>query len=182
MKYTITGGVVEIDEEDLELVKTLKWHVGSTGYAVWRGIKDGKKQTIRMHRLLTDCPEGLIVDHINHDRLDNRRINLRICDQSTNMRNMKDQGKGYWKHNQYWGWVVELHGKHIACFKTEEEAIACVELVRSGGTYVKPERTHCKWGHSLEDAYIIQGDKRCKPCQSNRSREYNIRKKERIVS
>lgn len=165
-----------IDQEDYQLVSTLKWHKSDNGYAVWRGIKDGKKQTIRMHRLITNCPKGKIIDHINHDKLDNRKSNLRICTQSENMRNKRVQGKGYWFQKQNSNWVVEVNNKHIGVFKSETEAAQVVQLVRSGGVYTKPERTHCKYGHSLESAYIVRGEKRCKPCQKKRSRQYYERK------
>jgi hypothetical protein len=181
MILDITNGKVKIDKEDLELVSTLKWHVNSSGYAVWRGVKDGKKQTIRMHRMITNCPKNKIVDHINHDRLDNRRSNLRICTQSDNMRNMKDQGKGYWYQKQNNNWVVEIYGKHRGCFDTESEAKQFAELVRMGKADKKPKavRTHCNYGHSLDDAYYYSGIKYCRKCQSIRSKEYYGRKTKR---
>mgnify|MGYP007071598456 CR=1 FL=1 len=179
MKYKITGGYVEIDEQDVELVSSMRWHIGDTGYAVWRGIKDGKKQTIRMHRLITNCPRHLIVDHINHNPLDNRRSNLRVCTQSVNMRNLRDQGKGYWYQKQNNNWVVEIHGKHVGVFETEERAAEIAAHIRNGGTYTKPEKTHCKWGHSLADAYKYGKYKSCKTCQTKRSKEYNIRRKKK---
>jgi len=176
MKYQITNAVIEIDEEDLNILESRKWHLSSTGYAVWRGNVEGKKVTVRLHRLITDCPPGKIIDHINHNKLDNRKSNLRVCTQSDNMRNRTNQGKGYWFQKQNQNWVVEVWGKHIGVFATEEEAIKVSKLVREGGKYVKPERTLCKHGHSLTDAYIIKGKKLCKKCQSIRSKEYYIRR------
>lgn len=182
MILAITNGSVIIDEDDLELVEKLRWHVSSTGYAVWRGYKNGKKQTIRMHRLITNCPNGMIVDHINHNKLDNRRANLRVCTQSDNMRNKLDLGKGYWLHSQNNNWVVEICGKHIGCFPTEEEASKVAELVRKGGEYQKPPREQCQYGHNLKDAYDYGNGKRCKQCQSRRSREYYVRKTKRQMA
>jgi len=57
------------------------WHwkakkSAGTWYAVRSVIIDGKEKTIRLHRLLTNCPDGLEVHHKNHDSLDNRRKNL----------------------------------------------------------------------------------------------------------
>lgn len=131
---------------------------------------------MRMHRLIIGAPDGMIVDHINHNRLDNRRQNLRIVTPSENMRNLTDQGKGYWFHSQNLNWVVEVYGKHVGCFKTEQEAAEVVKVVRSGGTYQKPMRTHCRHGHSLTDAYRYSWGVMCKTCQSNRSREYYRRR------
>lgn len=176
MILEVKGRVVLIDDEDYEKVKGHKWHINSSGYAVWRGVRDGKKVTIRMHRLINNTPKGMVTDHINHDTLDNRKSNLRSCTQSENMRNLTNQGKGYWFSKPNKNWVVEIYGKHVGCFTTEEEAIEVVELVRSGGTYVKPVRKECKYGHSLSDAYNYGKILYCKVCQSRRSKEYYKRR------
>jgi hypothetical protein len=53
-------------------------------------MRPGDKQlTLAMHRLIMAPPAGLCVDHINHDGLDNRRCNLRICTQRENSSNMR---------------------------------------------------------------------------------------------
>ena len=44
---------------------------------------------IELHRWLMGEPEGLYIDHINGDTLDNRRSNLRAIKNSTNIRNGK---------------------------------------------------------------------------------------------
>lgn len=176
MTIDVKGQKVKIDREDFTLVSQYNWHISSTGYAVWRGVKDGKKQTIRMHRLITQCPAGLVVDHKNHDQLDNRRHNLQICTQSENMRNRTVQGKGYWYQKQSRKWVVEVWGKHIGSFSSEVEADRIATLIRSGGTYTKPKRTHCRHGHSLQDAYRYGKTVFCKPCLAKRQREYFKRK------
>jgi hypothetical protein len=166
-----------VDEDDyIWLTLMGRWHLSSTGYAVMRTIVREKKQTLRMHRLVNNTPDDRITDHINHDWLDNRKANLRTVTHSENGRNLKDQGKGYWKHSQNQNWVVEVNGRHVCCVASEDEAIDIVAFVRSGGTYAKPERMTCKHGHSLDDAYLIGGEKRCKPCQLLRSKEYYRRK------
>lgn len=177
MIIDIKGHIVKIDNADLRIIQPYKWHISSTGYAVWRGTQDGKKQTIRMHRLLTSAPKGKIVDHINHDRLDNRRSNLRICTQTANMRNLRDQGKSYWFHKKNLNWVVEVNGKHVGCFSTEKEATKIVAYVRGGGVYKKPIATHCKYGHALSDAYHVKDRRSCRQCQQRRSKEYYRRRR-----
>lgn len=178
MKYKITGGEVQIDEEDLELVTGRRWHINSGGYAVWRGNLDGRKQTLRMHRLIARCPDELIVDHLNHDRLDNRRTNLRVTTQSENLRNKTDQGKGYWYQKQNRNWVVEINGIHRGTFAKESEAASFANLVRDGLADKKPRPlpTHCKHGHSLADSYEYNGHRLCRKCQSIRSAAYYQRK------
>ncbi len=178
MKWTITNGVVELDDDDLALVSKYKWHVSDKGYAVWRGIEDGVKKTIRMHRLVANTPKGKITDHINHNKLDNRKVNLRVCSHSDNMWNKVDQGKGYNYHAQNKSWTVETFGFRMGGFSTEREAQEVVSIIRAGGTYAKPERVWCKHGHSIEGvgAYVINGKKMCKLCQSIRSKQYYRRK------
>lgn len=180
MNIYIGDNILKIDEEDLDLYQSRKWHISDSGYLVWRGIEDGKKKTIRFHRLVNNTPDGLVTDHINHDRLDNRRSNLRAVTQSENMRNKKEQGKGYWFQKKNNNWVVEVNGSHIGCFETEQEAQEVVKFVRAGGEYKKPERTHCKKGHSLADAYKYGKTKICRVCQSERSRRYYVKTTERI--
>lgn len=126
MKLQLPKGTVLFDKEDSELVSQYKWHVNDKGYAIWRGIKDGKKQTIRMHRLIMNTPEGMDTDHINHNRLDNRRANLRICTRQENLLNSAQRlwAKGYWYDKSRDEWQVNSTPRHR--FKTEEEAKAYV--------------------------------------------------------
>lgn len=77
-KYTI------VDKEDFEKLNRHKWCVSSGGYAV--RISGGKM--IMMHRIIMKTPKGLDTDHVNSNKLDNRRKNLRVCTRSQNMANM----------------------------------------------------------------------------------------------
>ena len=64
---------VLVDESDYDVLHKYKWHYRN-GYAARRT----HTKSIYMHRDLMICPDYLQVDHINRDRLDNRRSNLRI--------------------------------------------------------------------------------------------------------
>lgn len=79
-----------IDYESYNKVKSYHWYVVkfktcSTLYLQARN----KKDKILIHRLITDCPKGMQVDHINHNGLDNRLSNLSICLQVDNLRNRR---------------------------------------------------------------------------------------------
>jgi len=77
-----------VDKVDFEYLNKWKWTYAK-GYAI-RNIGGRKnKQTIYMHRLILDTPEGLFTDHINRNTLDNRFKNLRLADKSQNMANSK---------------------------------------------------------------------------------------------
>lgn len=174
IRLPITGGATVIDVDRLPDCESRKWHVNDGGYAVWRGAENGKKKTIRLHRVIAGTPKGLITDHGNHDKLDNREDNLEACTHSKNMRNLSEQGRGYWFQKQNRNWVVEIYGKHIGVFADEAEAARIVEFVRSGGTYVKPERTYCVNGHNLSAVgqYVYGTTRTCRKCQSDRSKKY----------
>ena len=80
------GKVAKIDDDDAPLVKGKRW-IYNQGYAVTptypRGIES-------MHRLIMKCTDrNKIVDHINGDRLDNQRENLRIGSRFDNWKNKK---------------------------------------------------------------------------------------------
>jgi len=125
------GSVAIINESDYEKVSAYKWHKSDTGYAVWRGVVNGVKRTVRMHRLITNAPEGLVVDHLNNDPLDNRASNLRICTQAENSRNRKET-KGYCWDNEKSKWLVTYRGKFYGRYKTEDEAKRAYQLACSG--------------------------------------------------
>ena len=139
MNYAITGGVTLIDEADLALAQSKKWHINDSGYAVWRGLVNGKKITIRLHRLINDTPEGLFTDHKNHNRLDNRRNNLRTVTQKENMNNYKS-AKGYVWDKSKNKWMVRYKKGFYGRYATEEEAKQAYKLACSGVPYQKSRR------------------------------------------
>ena len=79
--YTHNGEEFYTDIEDVELVKQYTWCIND-GYVINR---DG----ILLHRLLMDAPLDKDVDHINHNKLDNRKCNLRIAFDYENLWNQK---------------------------------------------------------------------------------------------
>lgn len=80
------GKFALIDDEDLEKLVKIYWHCVN-GYA--KGIVDGK--AIPMHRFLLNAPKDLQVDHIDGDKLNNQKSNLRLC---TNQQNSWNREKG----------------------------------------------------------------------------------------
>jgi hypothetical protein len=88
------GSTVLVDDKDFEALSQYKWtaHVNrTTCYAIRRQriSEDRPGSIVYMHRQIM-CPmEGMVVDHINKDGLDNRRENLRICSQTENLRNQR---------------------------------------------------------------------------------------------
>jgi len=70
-----------VDPADYPIVVRYDWALADGYAARWGGT--------RMHRIILDPPPGVEVDHINGDRLDNRRSNLRFCDDRQGAQNRK---------------------------------------------------------------------------------------------
>lgn len=122
-----------VDEEDeAYLVAIGGWYVGGDGYAITDKVIDGKRTIIRMHRLITQVPSGVKVDHIDMNRLNNCRNNLRFATQAQNLMNRgapKNNTSGYkgvsWHtQNRNWRASINLAGKFISLgsFSTKEDA------------------------------------------------------------
>lgn len=126
------GSILEtsIDTKDLPVVQSFP----KTWFAVWspntksfyvQGLIQGR--SIRLHRWVLTPPKGLVVDHINHDTLDNRRSNLRIATYAENKQNLKGarfnstsgiRGVVWNKEKHKWRARIKINGKemHIGYF------------------------------------------------------------------
>lgn len=124
------GKLTKVDDEDFDELNEYKWHlaVGGTGHISAGRRKNGK--TIFMHRQITKCPDGLEVDHVNGDSLDNRRKNLRVCTHAENLRNRKVNHsnvsgyKGVRNNNGQWQAYITFNRKfiHLGNFDNKIEA------------------------------------------------------------
>lgn len=87
------GYVATVDDADFEQVSQYRWValvVRNVVYAVRRFKRhDGKWGTEYLHRFLMAPPGGMVVDHINHDGLNNQRSNLRLATTAQNSRNVR---------------------------------------------------------------------------------------------
>lgn len=124
------GVTTLIDDEDIVKIKDYKWFRNDNGYA--RGYKHWKEKYVYLHRIILDAAPGEQVDHINGNRLDNRRENLRITSQQQNTFNsgLKSNNKSGYKgvmlrkDTKRWSASITHNYKEImlGCFDTKEEA------------------------------------------------------------
>lgn len=115
-----------IDLEYIDPIKKYKWCLDGHGYVY--NSKIGL-----LHRFIMNCPDDLVVDHINHNKLDNRVCNLRVCTQQQNNMNARKgcnntsgvRGVSFHKTNNKWKANIQVNGKrmHLGYFKTKDEAI-----------------------------------------------------------
>ena len=131
------GHSTKVDDSTFTKYGHLTWHMSDTGYAVRRNSLEGG--TVRLHRLVANTPEGKVTDHLNGDKLDNRKSNLRICTQKDNAQNLKNI-KGYTWDKSKNKWMVRYHNKYYGRYKTESEAKKAYQLACSGVPYKKRER------------------------------------------
>lgn len=78
------GKEVIVDKNDLEKVRKYRWYATPNSMGSYYAMAKEGNKTIYMHRYLIDAPEGMFVDHINHNTLDNRRTNLRVVTHQEN--------------------------------------------------------------------------------------------------
>jgi len=85
----INDGRVRVDPDDYEWLSQFRWFKSSAGYAHRQGWSADRKEHwfIFMHRVVNQTPEGKFTDHINRNKLDNRKCNLRTVDKSRNSAN-----------------------------------------------------------------------------------------------
>ena len=116
-----------VDNDDFVELNKIRWNLDSSGYVVYVG-------RTRMHRKIMGCikGDGLEIDHINGNKLDNQRSNLRFATRSQNCANRnsckgsssKYKGVFWEKTTGKWkaalGYGGRLH--HLGRYSTEIEA------------------------------------------------------------
>jgi hypothetical protein len=130
-------GVALVDVDDAEQVGAYSWFMDGKGYAMRctpRG--EGKRLFVYLHReILGLVPgDGIQADHINGDKLDNRRVNLRVCTAAENQQNLYRCGphRGATWGGKHWQARVMLDGKRhfLGCYATQAEAAAVAAAFR----------------------------------------------------
>lgn len=136
------GKFAIVDDEDFEELSKYTWQCSTIGYATrtkYKGLKNGKEVSdgFLMHRQIMGAKKGQIVDHINRNKLDNRKENLRFVTKAQNSWNNdakigKSGYKGVWrcntKHKERWFAIVTLNRKRY-----------------SAGSHDTPEQAYEAW-------------------------------------
>jgi hypothetical protein len=111
----------KVDDDDYEVYGHLAWSLDSKGYAKHLFGEYPNYKMKKLHRLIMNAPDNMQVDHINGDKLDNRKCNLRLCNNSQNQMNrgkQKNNTSGYigvtWRSDlRKWRAQLFINKKHI---------------------------------------------------------------------
>lgn len=138
------GKFAIIDEEDYNIISKYGWFYHPNN---WPDTKEGyacatkrenitnKPKTLRMHKLILNCPKGMEIDHINRNKLDNRKCNLRICTKSENRHNVGVRsnstsgikGISFHKLTNKWQARIQINKKRITIGLFDNKNIALQE-------------------------------------------------------
>lgn len=136
---------VLIDAEDVDRVKDRTWSL-SHGYCV-----SVRPTQIMLHRCIMNAPKNMVVDHINGNKLDNRKSNLRICTHRQNSYNTKLErntksgrvGVNWYERDEKWTVFIYIEGKqtYLGLYDNLDEAIKVREEAEAKyfGEYARKE-------------------------------------------
>ena len=140
------GKVALVDDEDYEWVSQFKWctnKIGNTFYALRNAnrIEDVRRKTILMHRIVMKdiLKENFVVDHIDHNGLNNQKSNLRVVTHRENMMNRRDKnlhssiysGVSWYKNNKKYGSHMHLNKKKKFLGLFEDEIQAAIVYLQA---------------------------------------------------
>jgi hypothetical protein len=116
------GASALVDESDFEMLSRFRWYLHSAGYAAT------KRARAYMHRMILLPDPGQYVDHINGNKLDNRRCNLRVCTMAENLaagtfkRGLSSSYRGVCWSKREGKWLAQIAKTRLGMFADEEEA------------------------------------------------------------
>ena len=133
------GMVALVDDEDYDRLNKFKWHIRTSGnnISARRWVTQGNAMLMHREIMGLDKDNKMVVDHKDHNALNNQKSNLRVCTQQQNAFNKTPRGKSkylgvFWSPKiKRWCVQIKIDGKpkHIGCFlkENEEDAARCYD-------------------------------------------------------
>lgn len=147
------GIFVLVDDCDFDFIRQWSWNICPKGYAI-RTDRTNGKTTVYMHKSIAEIAgisiKGLQVDHIDGDKLDNRRSNLRPATNQQNQANVGPQSnntsgyKGVHFHKSSGKYVARIGVSYkriqLGSYATAEEASKAYQdaSLKYFGEFAKP--------------------------------------------
>ena len=113
----LNGELALLDDQDMPLVEAYVWHLHSNGYVVRTTGTEHERTVHWLHRIVAKTPPGMVTDHIDGNKLNNSRSNLRIATTAQNGFNRKIskiatktsmfKGVNWHKRNKKWRAVIK---------------------------------------------------------------------------
>lgn len=134
------GKEILIDIDIYEWAHELPWHIVSHGYAGYKLPKQLQEffgvQHLLLHKAVLKCPDDMMIDHINGNKLDNRRENLRLATCSQNQMNrLSNKGtssiyKGVTKVGNKWKAQICINrqNRSLGSFDVEDDAARAYDV------------------------------------------------------
>jgi len=127
------GKVAIVDDDIYEYLSQWKWgaqRIKNKWYAIRSEGPYWNRKRVYMHRVITNAPAGMDVDHRDNDGLNNTDENLRVCTRGENLQNRSTTSMsgfhGVWWSERYQNYqvTIKVNGKqkHIGCFKSSDSA------------------------------------------------------------
>ncbi len=125
------GKFAIVDDEDYGYLNKWNWHVEKKRNGMFYATRRQGKSSIAMHQQILNTPKGMETDHRNHNGLDNKRSNIRICTYAQNQQNRRPRCKTSKYKGVSWSktakkWLVHIvynkKALHLGLFNDELKA------------------------------------------------------------
>ena len=122
------GRFAQIDDDDFEFINQFNWCAFGTNN-LWYAVRGVNKKLVMMHRIIINANDGVEVDHVDHNGLNNQKSNLRICNHTQNCMNGKARGRSKYigvsyLRDKFFQAYICPNGKkiHLGTFRNEIDA------------------------------------------------------------
>lgn len=134
----VNGGEALVDDCDYNDLSSYLWYLSPSGYAYrTQDLGGGKTRTVNMHNVIQISKKGMEIDHIDMNKLNNQRSNLRLATISQNKQNRRKAEKtsskyiGVYLSGNKWVAQIKKDKEHIYLGRYKHEAVAALAYNRA---------------------------------------------------